>query len=74
MVSERDRAHFDRIALAEAELNRDAIRACAARSPGTNVEIGLELGDFALAFGGDLTRPDEVAPIELWRQRAATRR
>lgn len=73
MVSARDRAHFDRIAEAEAELNRDSLRACAARPPGKNVEIGLELSDFALAFGGDLTRPDEVPPIQLWRRRPATR-
>jgi hypothetical protein len=73
MVSARDRAHFDRIAGAGAELDRDSIRACVARSPGRNVEIGFELSDFALAFGGDLTRPDEVPPIELWRRRRATR-
>ncbi len=73
MVTARDRAHFDRIAAAEAKLNRDAICACAARLPGRNIEIGLELSDFALAFGGDLTRPEEVPPIRLWRQRRATR-
>ena len=69
MVSEKDREHFRRIALAEADLNRDAIRACAARTPGANVALGLELSDFAIAFGADLTRPDEVAPVRLWQRR-----
>ncbi|HXQ20310.1 MAG TPA: hypothetical protein VN812_01465 [Candidatus Acidoferrales bacterium] len=74
MVSDRDREHFNRIATAEAQLNREAVVGCAARSPGANVALGLELSDFALAFGGDLTRPDEVAPIQRWRQRAALRK
>ena len=69
MVSEADRAHFRRIAETEAELNRDALLACAARDPGLNITLGLELSDFALAFGGDCTRPDEVAPIQRWRER-----
>jgi len=69
MVSEKDRLHFRRIAEIEAELNQEAIRACAARSPGVNIALGLELGEFAAAFGGDLSRPDEVAPITMWRLR-----
>jgi hypothetical protein len=69
MVSEKDREHFRRIAAGELELNRDAIRACAARSPGANVALGLELSDLAISFGGDQTRPDEVAPVRLWRER-----
>lgn len=69
MVSEREGEHFRRIAQAESELNRDAIRACALRDPGANIELGLELSDFAISFGAELTRPDEVAPICLWRQR-----
>jgi hypothetical protein len=70
MVSERDRDHFRRIAEVEDELNREAVHRCAARTPEVNVGLGLELSDFALEFGGDLTRPDEVAPIQLWRDRS----
>jgi hypothetical protein len=69
MVSEKDRAHFRRLAEGEAELNREALLACAARSPGANIALGLELSDFAINFGGDQTRPEEVAPIQLWRDR-----
>ena len=68
MVSEKDRAHFRRIAEAEASLNRDALRADAAREPGANIELGLALSEFAAAFAGDLSRPDEVAPASLWRK------
>ena len=67
MVSVEDREHFRRIAEAEADLDRESIRAAAARSPGENIALGLELSEFASAFGGDLSRPDEVAPACLWR-------
>lgn len=69
MVSAKDREHFRRIAAHESELNRDSIRACAARSPGTNIALGLELSDLAISFGGDQTRAEEVAPVQLWRDR-----
>ncbi len=69
MPSKKDRDHFRRIAETEAALNQDAIRACAARSPGENVALGLEWSEFAASFGGDLSRPDEVAPVMLWRRR-----
>jgi hypothetical protein len=69
MVSEQDRDHFRRIAEIEAALNQEAIRACAARSPGENVAIGLEWSEFATSFARDLSRADEVAPIMLWRRR-----
>ena len=66
MVSDRDRAHFRMIAAAEEELNGDAVRLCAHRSPGANIAAGLALGEFAAEFGADLSRPDEVAPVQLW--------
>jgi hypothetical protein len=69
MVSEKDREHFRRIAEAETDLSREALLVCARRDPGVNIEVGLELSDFAIGFGGDPTRPDEVAPIHLWRKR-----
>jgi hypothetical protein len=31
------------------------------------------LSEFAAAFGADLSRPDEVSPARLWRERAARR-
>jgi hypothetical protein len=71
MVSQKDRDHFRRIAEAEVSLNRESLRACAARSAGENIALGLELSVFAIAFGADLSRPDEVAPIQLWRQRVS---
>ena len=70
MVSEKDREHFRRLAEIEAELNQEALHACAARPPGVNIALGLELGEFAAAFGGDVSRPDEVAPITLWHRRS----
>jgi hypothetical protein len=69
MPSARDRGHFDRIAAAEREAERESIEAAAARSPGENVELGIALSDFAAAFGGDTTSPDDVAPASLWRAR-----
>jgi len=69
MVSEEDRQHFRRIAEVEAELNREAIRGSAARTPGENIALGLALSAFAAAFGGDLSHPDDVRPISLWRVR-----
>jgi hypothetical protein len=67
VVSAKDREHFRRLVEIETELNQEAIHACAARSPGVNITLGLELRKFA-AFGGDLSRPDKVAPITLRRQ------
>jgi hypothetical protein len=69
MVSEADREHFRRIATIETELNRESIRAAAARSPGENIALGLELSEFASAFGGDVSHTDEPPPIQLWRER-----
>lgn len=68
-VTDKDRRHFRVIAEAEAELNLEATRACGRRDPGRNIEIGLELSEFAASFGSDLSRPDEVAPIQIWRAR-----
>jgi hypothetical protein len=73
VASARDRGHFDRIAAAEREAERESIEAAAARSPGENVELGLELSDFAAAFGGDTSSPDDVAPVRLWRARRQAR-
>jgi len=69
MVSEKDRAHFQCIAEAEAELNEEAVRAAARRPPGDNIALGFALSEFAAAFGGDLSHPDEVPLIQLWRAR-----
>lgn len=74
MVSDRDRAHFDRIAEAEAELNATSLREDAHRSAGDNIERGLVLSEFASAFAGDLSRPDEVAPAALWGMRGRHQR
>ena len=73
MVSAQDREHFRCLAEREAELNRDAIRESAARTPGENIALGFALSEFASAFGGDLSRPDEVSPAALWRERVARR-
>ena len=73
MVSAKDREHFRRIAEAEAELNREAIRESAARTPGDNIALGFALSAFAAAFGADLSRPDEVSPARLWHERTARR-
>jgi hypothetical protein len=70
MVSEKDREHFRRIAAIEAELNDEAVRRGAARSPGDNIMLGFELSEFAAAFGGDISHLDEVPLIQLWRARA----
>jgi len=71
VVSESARAHFLRIAEAEAELNAESLRFDAEQSPGDNILRGLELSEFAAAFGADLSRPDEVSPASLWRTRHA---
>ena len=47
MVSEKDRAHFQCIAEAEAELNEEAVRAAARRPPGHNIALGFALSEFA---------------------------
>jgi hypothetical protein len=72
LVSEKDRRHFRFIAETEAELNRESIQACARRDPGKNVEIGLALSELAASFGADLSRPDEVSLIALWKARGKT--
>lgn len=69
MVSPRDRAHFARIAAAELELAREAAAEGARRTPGDSILLGLELSEFASAFGGDLSHPDDVSPASLWRCR-----
>lgn len=69
MVSDQDREHFRRIAAIEAELNRESVRSSAARSPGENIARGLELSEFAAAFGDDLSHADEPPLIQLWRER-----
>ncbi len=57
------------IAEAMDALNREAVAEAARRSPGENIEIGLALGDFALAIAQhDAPRPEEVAPAQLWKE------
>ena len=73
MTSTKDREHFRRIAEVEADLNREAVRESAARSPGDNIALGFALSKFAAAFGADLSRPDDVSPASLWRKRTAHR-
>lgn len=75
MVSERDRARMRRIAAAMDELNRDAVAEAARRSPGENIEIGLRLGDAALAIAQPAgARPPDVPPIWRWRELQRRRR
>jgi len=69
MVSDTDREHFRRIAAIEAQLNDEALRAAALRTPGESIVLGFALSEFAAAFGGDLTHEDEVPLIHLWRAR-----
>lgn len=69
VITAQDREHFRVIAETEAELNLESIHACARREPGRNVEIGLDLSEFAASFGGDLSRPDPVPMIALWKAR-----
>jgi len=71
MASRADREHFDRIAAVERELAAEAVREAAARDPGVNIEIGLELSEFAAAFGGAIEHEPEVSPASLWAQRRA---
>lgn len=73
MVSRRDRAHFDLIALTERELAREAIEESARRTPGESIALGLELSEFASAFGGDVSHPEDVSPASVWRTRVRTR-
>ena len=70
VVSASDRDHFRRLAEIEAALNQESIWECAARSPGENIALGFALSEFAAAFGADLSRPDDVSPARLWRDRA----
>ena len=69
MVSDNDREHFRRIAAIEAQLNDEALRAAALRTPGESIALGFALSEFAAAFGGDVTHEDEVPLIHLWRAR-----
>jgi hypothetical protein len=77
VVSDKDHAHFRRIAAIEAELNDEAVALAARWSPGENIALGFELSAFAAMFGGDVSHPDETPPVSLWRalqQRALERR
>ncbi|MBL8914820.1 MAG: hypothetical protein JNM17_29210 [Archangium sp.] len=57
-----------RIAAAMNDLNREATLEAARREPGLNIELGLRLGDAALALATHHgPRPDPVAPITIWR-------
>lgn len=70
MVTARDRDRMKRIGLAMAELNAQAVAESVARSPGENIEIGLRLGDAALAIAQNaVPRPDPVSPVSLWLAR-----
>lgn len=69
MASERDKARMKRIAETMEGLNREAVREAAGRTPGENVEIGLRLGNFALAAAQHPhTRTEEVPPARIWRE------
>jgi hypothetical protein len=70
VVSQQDRAHFDLIAVTEQELAREAVEECAQRTPGENIALGFELSEFASAFGGDVSHPEDVSPASLWRTRS----
>lgn len=71
MASRADREHFDRIAAVERELAAEAVREAATRDPSVNIDIGLELSEFAAAFGGVIEREPEVSPAMLWAQMRA---
>ena len=59
-----------RIAIAMEDANAEAVRAAASRTAGENIELGLRLGDAALAIAQHRApRPEEVAPSRLWRER-----
>ncbi|MBI3181937.1 MAG: hypothetical protein HYZ28_07315 [Myxococcales bacterium] len=73
MVSEEERAHFRSIAQGMEELNRDAVRRAAFSAPGKNIEEGLAWSEMVSALAADLSRPDEVSPASLWRERALRR-
>jgi hypothetical protein len=63
-----------RIAQGMDALNRQATREAAGRPPGENIEIGLRLGDAALAFIRDgRERPAETPPLYRWRALQAER-
>lgn len=63
------------IARAMDEMNREAVIEAVRRTPGENIEIGLRLGDLALAMAQhQVPRPDEVAPSALWQARRHSKR
>src|SRR4029077_2735067 len=64
MVSERDRKIMRLRGEAMDALNHDAVAEAARRSPGENIEIGLKLGGFALAF--DSRPPLDHSPSPPW--------
>lgn len=74
MTGSADRNRFERIARAERDSESESIAVAASRSPGENIEIGLELSDFAAAFGGEIVRPDENSPARARRERIRSRR
>jgi hypothetical protein len=74
VVSSRDRRHFAQIASAEKGLESESIAVAARRSPGENIEIGLELSEFAAAFGGEIDQPDQISPARVWRERRRSER
>ena len=69
-MSEKERVWLKSIANGMAELNREAIHRAARRSPGENIEVGLDLSELASAIATHLERPDEVPPVSIWRQLA----
>ncbi len=71
MASANDKMHFRAIAEGMEELNREATRRAAARSPGENIEIAFRLTRAATrgVSAWALARPeDEVSPASLWRE------
>jgi hypothetical protein len=78
MASASDKAHFRAIAEYETAANEDSLREDALRSPGRNIELGIELSDFTRRAAQQMeARPaDEppTAPIAIWRALQARRK
>ncbi len=71
MATDRDRAHLRSIAEYEAKANADSLREDALRSPGQNIELGLQLSQFAASAAAQMgTSLNEEPPVPLssvWR-------
>jgi hypothetical protein len=68
MVSQKDKELMRRRGAAMDRVNDEAIAEAARRTPGENILIGLQLGDFARAVAQNPeVRSDPVPPVRIWR-------